>query len=86
MALLRRVLAALGAAPPQEDPSDVVIREQDREITRLRDALARRDDLRRENGRLRRENERLKQRMFRPDADEQGGSTNFDRQIGSAHV
>ncbi len=79
MALLRRVLAALGAAPPQEDPSDVVIREQDREITRLRDALARRDDLRRENGRLRRENERLKQRMFRPDADEQGGSTNFDR-------
>lgn len=78
MALLRRVLAALGTAPPEQDPSDAVIPEQDREITRLRDELSRRDDvqrendrLQRENGRLRRENERLKQHVSRPGVDEQ---------------
>ena len=85
MALLRRVLAALGRAAPEQDPSDEIIRERDREITRLRGELARRDDLKRENGRLkrengrlRRENERLKQRVSRPDADEQEGSTTSD--------
>lgn len=85
MALLRRVLAALGRAAPEQGPSDEVIREQNREITRLRGELARRDDLKRENGRLkrengrlRRENERLKRRVVRPAADEQEGSTTSD--------
>ncbi len=85
MALLRRVLAALGTASPEQDPSVAVIREQDREITRLRDELSRRDDvqrendgLQRENGRLRRENERLKQHVSRPGVDEQEQSKTSD--------
>ena len=75
MGLLRRVRAVLDKAPPERDPRDVVIEQQ--EIERLRDDLARRkgvhrdndrlrrhnDGLQRQNDRLRRENEHLKQQL-----------------------
>ena len=70
MGLLRRVRAILEQSPSERDPRDVVIEQQDREITRLRDELARhknvhreKDGLQRQNERLRRENEHLKQQL-----------------------
>ena len=42
MGLLRRIRAILDKASPERDPRDVVIEQQDREIGRLRDDLARR--------------------------------------------
>ena len=77
MGLLRRIRAILDKAPPEQDPRDVVIEQQDREIGRLRDELVRHknelarhkdvhrqnDGLQRQNERLRRENEHLKQQL-----------------------
>ena len=70
MGLLRRIRALLEQSPSERDPRDVVIEQQDREITRLRDELARhkdvhreKDGLQRQNERLRRENEHLRQQL-----------------------
>ena len=70
MGLLRRIRAILEQSPSEQDPRDVVIEQQDREIGRLRDELARHkgvhrqnDGLQRQNERLRRENEHLKQQL-----------------------
>ena len=77
MGLLRCIRAILDKAPPERDPRDVVIEQQDREIGRLRDELVRHKDelarhkdvhrqndgLQRQNERLRRENEHLKQQL-----------------------
>ena len=70
MGLLRRIRAILEQSPSERDPRDVVIEQQDREISRLRDDLARHKDvhrhndgLQRQNERLRRENEHLKQQL-----------------------
>ena len=59
MGLLSRIRAILDKASPEQDPRDVVIEQQDREIGRLRDDLARRKGVHRENGRLQRQIERL---------------------------
>ena len=59
MGLLSRIRAILDKASPERDPRDVVIEQQDREIGRLRDDLARRKGVHRENGRLQRQIERL---------------------------
>ena len=68
--LPHRILAILDRAPSEQDPRDVVIEQQDREIGRLRDDLARHKDvhrrndgLQRQNERLRRENEHLKKQL-----------------------
>ena len=77
MDLLRRIRAVLSKAPSEQDPRDVVIEQQDREIGRLRNELARHKDklarhkdvhrqndgLQRQNERLRRENEHLRQQL-----------------------
>ena len=70
MGLLRRIRAILEKAPSEQDPRDVVIEQQDREIGRLRDDLVRQKGVQRENGRLQRrierlerENENLKQQL-----------------------
>ena len=70
MGLLRRIRAILEKAPLEQDPRDVVIEQQDREIGRLRDDLTRHNGVHRENGRLQRrierlerENEHLKQQL-----------------------
>ena len=70
MGLLRRVRAILEQSPSERDPRDVVIEQQDREISRLRDELARHKGVHRQNGglqrqieRLERENEHLKQQL-----------------------
>ena len=70
MGLLRRIRAILEKAPSEQDPRDVVIEQQDREIGRLRDDLTRHKGVHRENGRLQRrierlerENEHLKQQL-----------------------
>ena len=59
MSLLRRIRAVLDKGSPEQDPRDVVIEQQDREIARLRDQLARHKDAHRENGRVQRENDGL---------------------------
>ena len=59
MGLLRCIRAILEKAPPELDPRDVVIEQQDREIGWLRGDLARRKGVHRENGRLQRRIERL---------------------------
>ena len=70
MGLLRRIRAILEQSPSERDPRDVVIEQQDREISRLRDELARHKGVHRQNGglhrqieRLERENEHLKQQL-----------------------
>ena len=65
MSLLRRIRAILEKASPQRDPRDVVIEQQDREIGRLRDELARHKDVHRENGRVHRQNDGLQRRIER---------------------
>ena len=65
MGLLRRIRAILDKAPPEQDPRDVVIEQQDREIGRLRDELARHKDVHRENGRVHRQNDGLQRRIER---------------------
>ena len=68
--LLRRILAILEQSPSERDRGDVVIEQQDREISRLRDELARHKGVHRQNDgmqrqieRLERENERRKQQL-----------------------
>ena len=68
--LPHRILAILDRAPSEQDPRDVVIEQQDQEIGRLRDDLARHKDVHRQNDglqrqidRLRRENEHLRQQL-----------------------
>ena len=70
MGLLRRIRAILEQSPSERDPRDVVIEQQDREITRLRDELARHKGVHRQNDGmqrriewLERENEHLKQQL-----------------------
>ncbi len=70
MGLLRRIRAILEQSPSERDPRDVVIEQQDREISRLRDELASHKGVHRQNGglqrqieRLERENEHLKQQL-----------------------
>ena len=70
MGLLRRIRAILEQSPSERDPRDVVIEQQDREISRLRDELADHKGVHRQNGglqrqieRLERENEHLKQQL-----------------------
>ena len=65
MSLLRRIRAVLDKGPPEQDPRDVVIEQQDREIARLRDELARHKDVHRENGRVQRQNDGLQRRIER---------------------
>ncbi len=65
VSLLRRIRAILDKAPPEQDPRDVVIEQQDREIGRLRDELARHKDVHRENGRVQRQNDGLQRRIER---------------------
>ena len=65
MSLLRRIRAILEKAPPEQDPRDVVIEQQDREIGRLRDELARHKDVHRENGRVHRQNDGLQRQIER---------------------
>ena len=60
MGLPHRILAILDRAPSEQDPRDVVIEQQDREIGRLRDDLARHKDVHRQNDGLQRQNERLR--------------------------
>ena len=70
MGLLRRIRAILEQSPSERDPRDVVIEQQDREISRLRDELARHKGAHRQNDGLQRrieplerENEHLKQQL-----------------------
>ena len=70
MGLLRRIRAILEQSPSERDPRDVVIEQQDREISLLRDELVRHKGVHRQNGglqrqieRLERENEHLKQQL-----------------------
>ena len=65
MSLLRRIRAILEKAPPEQDPRDVVIEQQDREIGRLRDELARHKDVHRENGHVHRQNDGLQRQIER---------------------
>jgi len=65
VSLLRRIRAVLDKGPPEQDPRDVVIEQQDREIARLRDELARHKDVHRENGRVQRQNDGLQRRIER---------------------
>ena len=62
---MRRIRAVLDKGPPEQDPRDVVIEQQDREIARLRDELARHKDVHRENGRVQRQNDGLQRRIER---------------------
>ena len=63
--LLRCIRAILDKAPPEQDPRDVVIEQQDRELGRLRDDLARHKGVHRENGRLQRRNNGLQRQNER---------------------
>ena len=63
--LLRCIRAILDKAPPEQDPRDVVIEQQDRELGRLRDDLARHKGVHRENGRLHRQNGGLQRQIER---------------------
>ena len=65
MGLLRCIRAILDKAPPEQDPRDVVIEQQDRELGRLRDDLARHKGVHRENGRLQRRNNGLQRQNER---------------------
>ena len=65
MGLLRRIRAILEQSPSEQDPRDVVIEQQDGEIGRLRDDLARHKDVHRENGRLQRRNHGLQRQIER---------------------
>ena len=50
-------------SPSERNARDIVIEQQDRELARLRDELARHKGLQRQNEPLRRENEHLKQQL-----------------------
>ena len=63
--LLRCIRSILDKAPPEQDPRDVVIEQQDRELGRLRDDLARHKGVHRENGRLQRRNNGLQRQNER---------------------
>ena len=65
MGLLRCIRAILDKAPPEQDSRDVVIEQQDREVERLRDDLARHKGVHRENGRLQRRNNGLQRQVER---------------------
>ena len=65
MGLLRCIRSILDKAPPEQDPRDVVIEQQDREIGRLRDDLACHKGVHRENGRLQRRNNGLQRQNER---------------------
>ena len=65
MGLLRCIRSILDKAPPEQDPRDVVIEQQDRELGRLRDDLARHKGVHRENGRLQRRNNGLQRQNER---------------------
>ena len=65
MGLLRRIRAILEQSPSEQDPRDVVIEQQDGEIGRLRDDLARHKGVNRENGRLQRRNHGLPRQIER---------------------
>ena len=65
MGLLRRIRAILEQSPSEQDPRDVVIEQQDGEIGRLRDDLARHKGVNRENGRLQRRNHGLQRQIER---------------------
>ena len=65
MGLLRRIRTILDKTPPEQDPRDVVIEQQDREVERLRDDLARHKGVHRENGRLQRRNNGLQRQIER---------------------
>ncbi|MCE2515096.1 MAG: hypothetical protein J4F37_08820, partial [Acidobacteria bacterium] len=54
-----------GAIPSEQEPRDVVIEQQDGEIGRLRDDLARHKSVHRENGRLQRRNHGLQRQIER---------------------
>ena len=65
MGLLRRIRAILEQSPSEQDPRDVVIEQQDGEIGRLRDDLARHKGVNRENDRLQRRNHGLQRQIER---------------------
>ena len=65
MGLLRRIRAILEQSPSEQDLRDVVIEQQDGEIGRLRDDLARHKGVNRENGRLQRRNHGLQRQIER---------------------